>query len=191
MDIVCRPMEVSDYAVVECQHWTSAGQVREYINRQGIASMLAFDGPLCVGQLYLQQYDPAFTEPGGWTGERPWADFQAAEPLDLDGRLLTLGCYHVGGLPDNSRDGSLWGRGIGTTLLKAVIRWCRDEQSIDGLLSWALVRGCRTLLQAAGQMPHTVYQRHGFQEVKQVQDAQWAGFVAGWNRERRVGTRLV
>ena len=68
MQIQCRPMEVSDYGVVECVHWQSADQVRQYIEKQGIASMLAFARSRCVGQLYLRAYDPHFVEPGGWDG---------------------------------------------------------------------------------------------------------------------------
>ena len=44
MDIQCRPMTVSDYGVIETEHWVSVDQVKEYIERQGIASMLAFAG---------------------------------------------------------------------------------------------------------------------------------------------------
>ena len=132
MDIQCRPMIVSDYGVVESQHWASADQVAEYVERQGIASMLAFAGQQYVGQLYLQEYDPEFSESGGWTGHRPWANFRVAEPLGLRGRFLTLGCYHVGWMPDNSRDRSLQGRGIGTALLEAVIQWYRGQKVIDG-----------------------------------------------------------
>jgi GNAT superfamily N-acetyltransferase len=178
MDIWCRPMEVRDYGVVETQHWTSADQVEEYIERQGIASMLAFSGQRYLGQLYLQEYDSKFSEPGGWTGHRPWADFQVAEPLGLGGRLLTLGCYHVGWMPDGSRDRSLWGRGIGTALLEAVIEWYRVQTAIDGLVSWALVPGCKGLLQWAGQLPYTVYQNHGFREIKQVDDPRWTEAIA-------------
>ena len=133
MDIRCRPMNVGDYGAVDSVHWLSANQVGEYCERQGIASMLAFDSDRCVGQLYLQEYDPQFSESGGWTGHRPWADFQVSEPLGLDGRFLTLGCYHVGRTPSGSRDVSLWGKGIGTALLRAVIAWHRDQQVIDGL----------------------------------------------------------
>lgn len=166
-------MKVSDYGVIETQHWTSADQVAEYIEQQGIASMLAFVGQQYVGQLYLQEYDPEFSEPGGWTGHRCWADFQVAEPLGSYGRLLTLGCYHVGGMPDGSRDMSLWGRGIGTALLEAVIEWYTGQAAIDGLVSWALVSGYKRLLQGAGQMPYTVYEQHGFREIKRVDDPRW------------------
>ena len=183
MDIQCRPMMVSDYGVVESQHWASADQVAEYIERQGIASMLAFSGQQYVGQLYLQEYDPQFSEPGGWTGERPWADFKIAGPLGLYGRFLTLGCYHVGGMPDSSRDRSLWGQGIGTVLLKAVIEWYRGQMVIDGLISWALVTGCKGLLQWGGQIPYTIYQKNGFREIKRVKDPSLAEAVAGFDPE--------
>ena len=183
MDIRCRPMRVSDYAVVESQHWASADQVAEYVERQGIASMLAFAGQQYVGQLYLQEYDPEFSEPGGWTGNRPWADFRVAEPLGSLGRLLTLGCYHVGGMPNGSRNRSLWGQGIGTALLKTVVEWYRHQTVIDGLVSWALVPGCKGLLQWAGQMPYTVYQKYGFREAKQVRDPHWVKAVAGFDPE--------
>ena len=166
-------MRVSDYGVIETQHWVSVDQVKEYIELQGIASMLAFVDQQYVGQLYLQEYAPEFSEPGGWTGNRPWADFRVAEPLGLSGRLLTLGCYHVGWMPDNSRDRSLQGRGTGTALLEAVIEWYRGQTAINGLMSWALVPGCKTLLQYAGQMPYLVYQKQGFREVKQMDDPRW------------------
>ena len=178
MHIHCRPMVPEDYGLVESVHWTSVEQVRVFVDRQGIASMLAFDGARYVGQLYLQEYDPGFADPGGWTGHRPWADFRVAEPLPLEGRYLTLGCYHVGWLPDGSRRKSLWGRGIGTALLREVVTWYRNQSVMDGLLTWAVVPGSRELLQEAGQMPHTVYERFGFREVKQVHDPRWAAGVA-------------
>ena len=173
MNVQCRPMSVSDFGVVECAHWEAAEQVRQFIERQGIGSMLAFDGERYLGQLYLQEYDPAFRDPIGWVGHRPWADFQLAEPLHLDGRFLTLGCYHVGWMPDNTRDTSLYGRGIGTSLLKAVIAWFRAQDAIDGLLTWGVMPGSKRLLQMAGQMPYTVYERFGFPVIKKVRDPRW------------------
>jgi GNAT superfamily N-acetyltransferase len=170
MHIRCRPMEVGDFGVVECVHWDSADQVRAFTDHQGIASMLAFDGTRCVGQLYLKEYDPAFQEPGGWTGERCWADFHIAEPLGLDGRFLTLGCYHVGRNPDGSHNPALYGQGIGTALLEAVVGWFRGQQTITGLLAWGLVNGSKPLQEWAGQMPHGLYERFGFQEIKRVRD---------------------
>jgi GNAT superfamily N-acetyltransferase len=136
--------------------------------------MLAFRGSEYLGQLYLQEYDPVFTEPGGWFGHRPWADFRVAEPLGLAGRYLTLGCYHVGWMPDGSRRESLWGRGIGTALLSALVEWYSGQDAVDGLLTWALATGSHPLLQEAGQMPHTVYERFGFREIAQVHDPRWA-----------------
>ena len=176
-------MKVDDYGVVESSHWQSAADVQEYIDQQGIASMLAFDGDRCLGQLYLKEYDKHFRDPGGWFGERPWADLRLAEPLSLEGRFLTLGCYHVGWMPDNSRDTSLYGQGIGTALLKAVIAWYGDQQSMNGLLTWALPAGSKKLLVAAGQMPYTVYQRFGFQEIKQVDP--------GWDHEPGIGKPVL
>jgi len=58
-------MRVSDYGVVEIQHWISVDQVKEYIEHQGIAFILAFSGQRYLGQLYLQEYDPEFSEPRG------------------------------------------------------------------------------------------------------------------------------
>lgn len=178
MEIQCRPMKVSDFGVVECAHWESADQIRRYVENQGIAPLLAFDADRYLGQLYLQEYDPQFRDPGGWVGDRPWADFQVAEPLGLSGRFLTLGCYHVGWMPDGSRDGSLYGRGIGTALLRAVMAWYEAQEIIDGLLTWALVPGYTELLQNAGQMPYTVYERLGFREIKRLDDPRWTEAVA-------------
>jgi GNAT superfamily N-acetyltransferase len=138
--------------------------------------MLAYDGSRYVGQLYLQEYDPNFHELGGWVGERPWADFTCAEPLGLVGRHLTLGCFHVGWLPSGP-DHTLCGRGIGTALLRAVVNWFRSESGYVGLLTWALVPGSHDLLRAAGQMPYTVYERFGFEEVLRLAEPQWCAFV--------------
>ncbi len=163
-------MQVGDFDAVDRVHWESAEQVEAFIEVQGIASMLAFDGARCVGQLYLKAYDPEFSEPLGWTGNRPWADFRIAEPLELKGRFLTLGCYHVGRGPDGGLDASLYGRGIGTALLEATIDCYRSRDSIDGLLSWGLVSGTTALLQWAGQLSHTTYARRGFREVERLRD---------------------
>ena len=163
-------MRTEDFGVVECIHWATADHVRQFIDTQGIASMLAFAGDRCVGQLYVKTYDPMFTEPKGWIGERPWADFQIAEPLPLRGQFITLGCYHVGGTYDGEHDPSLWGRGIATSLLQAVVEWCRSQPAVAGLLSWGLVSGSKPLLQWAGQLPHTTYRRAGFSEIKRTRD---------------------
>jgi len=50
-------------------------------------------------------------------------------------------------------------------------------------VSWALIPGCKGLLQWAGQMPHTVYQGFGFREVKRVHDPRLARCVAGFDTE--------
>jgi len=163
-------MEVDDFGVVECRHWASSGQVQQYIENQGIASMLAFDSERYAGQLYLQEYDAQFKNPGGWVGERPWADFQIAEPLGLSERLLTLGCYHIGEHPSGFQDPSFKGRGISKVLLKAAIDWLCNQESIDGLLSWGVVPGSWDLLQWGGQLPYTVYDGLGFREVKRIRD---------------------
>jgi len=165
MNIQCRPIEVGDYGVVESGHWASADEVAEHIERQGVGSMLAFAGPTFLGQLYLKEYDPDFRDPGGWYGERPWADFSAAQPLDVTGRLLTLGCYHVGA--------EFQGQGGGTALLTAVVEWFKAESDYEGLLTWACQPGSHKLLATAGQMPHTVYRRFGFRQLKEVRVPLW------------------
>jgi hypothetical protein len=172
-------MEPEDFGAVECLHWRSADEVRAYIEEQGIASMLAFDGERCVGQLYLKAYEPGFREPGGWAGNRPWSDFTLAEPLPVSGRHLTLGCYHVGRLADGSHDPSRWGRGIAGTLLETTIEWQRRQQEVDGLLAWGLVPGSRALLEWGGQLPYTRYLESGFQEIAKVRDPRLEPFLEG------------
>ncbi len=172
MEIRCRQMLPSDFGVVESCHWKSAEHVRQFIEKQSIASMLAFDGDRCVGQLYLQEYDPGFSDPKGWIGHRPFADFQIAEPLDLHGRFLTLGCYHVGYCLGRNR-AKLFGQGIGTALLKALVEWYRSQEVIGGLISWAFPSGSHELLQWMGQMCNTIYQRFDFREVKKLRDPRW------------------
>ena len=190
MDIICSPMKPEDYGVVESVHWRSQQEVRDYIRSQGLASMLAFDGDACVGQLYVKEYSPSFENGirSTWNGDRPWADFRAVEPLGLDGRWLTLGCFHVGweyqgtgqDLDRNSAppiDGSLLGRGIGTKLLASTVDWFRGQTAIRGLVAWALAPD-HDVLQWAGQMPYTVYQRFGFRIVKDFEDPDWARWYA-------------
>ena len=184
-------MKISDWGRVETEHWSSVDHVQDSIDRQGIASMLAFDGERCVGQLYLKQYDPGFCASEGWPGPWAWADFQPAEPLGLQGSFLALSCYHVGWLPNGTWnsfptlpwDSSLWGRGIGTALLKTVLQWVR-HRPIQGLVSWSVVDGSKELLSSAGQMPHTTYQRFGFSEIKQVHMPEFGSYV------RRVSSTL-
>ena len=144
--------------------------------------MLAFEDECYLGQLYVREYDQSFTNPGGVSGgPEPWRDFSLAEPLGLRGRrYLTLGCYHVGWKPGGTWetvDTTTWGNGVGTGLLKAVVEWLRTQESIDGLLAWALVRGSKEIHQHNGQMPYTVYERSGFKEIKRVNDPSWAPYA--------------
>ncbi len=180
MQVKCRGMTPDDYGIVESVHWSSAGQVEAYVDRQGLASVLAYESSRYVGQLYLQEYDSSFIEPGGWEGHRPFADFRVAEPLFLVGRYLTVGCFHVGWMPDGRRDSSLWGRGIGQALLRWLVDWFRDDGRYDGLLTWAVSPASRRLLQMAGQMPYTVYRRSGFREIRRLRDSRWSELIADW-----------
>ncbi|MDP6667215.1 MAG: hypothetical protein QF357_07415 [Dehalococcoidia bacterium] len=173
-------MTPGDYRTVESVHWSSAGQVADFVDRQGLASILAYESSRYLGQLYLQEYDPSFIEPGGWEGHRPYADFRVAEPLSLKGRYLTIGCFHVGWMPDGQRESSLWGRGIGQAMLGWLVDWFRDDGRYDGLLAWAVSPASRKLLRMAGQMPHTVYRRNGFREIKRLRDSRWGDLVAEW-----------
>jgi GNAT superfamily N-acetyltransferase len=170
MQIMCRPSAPADFGAIVRGHWQSADEIRERIQKSGIASILAFEGTHCVGHLYVREYDPQYRSPEGWTGGWPWADFCIAEPLELQGRHLTLGCYHVGEQLAGGRDTSAQGRGVGKALLGAAIDWLRGQDEIDGLMAWGLVPGSWGLLQWAGQLPHTVYRKAGFREIKHVRD---------------------
>ncbi len=172
MSIHYRPIKVSDFDSIETSDWKSPDHVQNLIETQGIGSMLAFEDDLYMGQLYVREYDPSFTNPGGVSGgPEPWRDFNLAEPLGLQGRHLTLGCYHVGWQPGGTWetvDQTKWGDGVGTGLLKAVVEWFKTEVSIDGLLAWALVHGSKEIHQHNGQLSYTVYERAGFREIKRV-----------------------
>ena len=184
-----RPIEAKDFDTVETSDWRSHKHVQELIEKQGIGSMLAFDGDRYVGQLYLREYDPDFVNPGGVSGgPEPWRDFSLAEPLGLRGHYLTLGCYHVGWRPGGTWetvDTTLWGKGVGTGLLKAMIEWFRSQDTVDGLLAWALVHGSKEMHQHNGQLPYTVYERLGFDEVKRVNDPSWAPYAKYYERDAK------
>ena len=187
MSIHHRPIMLSDFDSVATSDWRSPDHVRELIEKQGIGSMLAFEDDRYLGQLYVREYDPSFTNAGGVSGgPEPWRDFNLAEPIGLRGRYLTLGCYHVGwkaGGTWETVDTAMWGNGVGTGLLRAVIDWFRTQQSIDGLLAWALVHGSKEIHQHNGQMPYTVYKRSGFREVKRVNDTSWAPYAKYYERD--------
>ena len=194
MSIQYRPIEVSDFESVETSDWRSPDHLRELIERQGIGSMLAFEDGRYLGQLYVREYDSSFKNAGGVSGgPEPWRDFSLAEPLGLRGRYLTLGCYHVGWEPGGTwetADKTMWGNRLGTGLLMAMIDWFQTQESIDGLLAWALVRGSKKIHQDNGQLPHTVYQRHGFKELKRVNDPSWAPYAKYYERDAEEGPTL-
>ena len=52
----CRPMQVTDFGIIECVHWKSTDHVQDYIEKQNIASMLVFEGSRYLGQLYLKEF---------------------------------------------------------------------------------------------------------------------------------------
>ncbi len=181
MSIYYRPIVASDFDGVETSDWASSDQVQELIEKQGIGSMLAFEDDRYLGQLYVREYDPEFKNAGGVSGgPEPWRDFSLAEPLGLQGRYLTLGCYHVGYEPGGTWetvDQSKWGGGVGTGLLQAMVEWFQSHDELDGLLAWALVHGSKELHQHNGQLSYTVYERLGFREVKRVNDPSWAPYA--------------
>ena len=187
MSIHYRPITVGDFDGVETSDWRSPDHVEELIEKQGIGSMLAFEGDRCLGQLYVREYDPGFTNSGGVSGgPEPWRDFNLAEPLGLRGCYLTLGCYHVGWKPGGTWetvDTTMWGGGVGTGLLEAMVEWFRAQETVDGLLAWALVHGSKEIHQHNGQMPYTLYERSGFKEVKRVNNPSWAPYAKYYEKD--------
>ena len=148
--------------------------------------MLALDNDTCISQLYATEYRPGFESPTKpWSQHRPWADFRLAEPLDLDGRYLTLECYHVGWGQSDSwewatvkdrwlvSDETLRGKGVRSGMLHEVMEWLDMQDKIGGLLTWGLEPDYE-LLVWAGQNSHTAYEWAGFREIKRVVDPIWA-----------------
>ena len=68
-------------------------------------------------------------------------------------------------------------------MLDALVKWFRAQDSIDGLLAWALVHGSKEIHQHNGQMPYTVYKRFGFEEVKRVKDPSWGPYAQYYEKD--------
>ena len=165
-----RVMTAADVDSVPLDHQGSADEVLARIDELGSAAALVFDGPQHVGQLQFRRYDPELRSSNGLHDPLYWGDFSAIATPDLPDPTLNLFCYHVGQLAaGDERDTRYQGRGIGSGLLGAVIKWA-DAAQIEAIVAKA-VPAVRAVAVFMGGQPAPVYAERGFKIVARWQDA--------------------
>lgn len=204
--ITIRPIQPDEVDRIPLRCWpTERETLLRLFEQQGTIGMAAWEGDLCVAQLHCyrivlpDQDNPLWPSWNHWWRPEWWLKMTSAVNLSLSGPTWCHACCHVGrtydagvvaepscheneagsSAPDILKgvDPRYFGRGIGTALARASMRWAwgRDYTTI---LALGAPQGFFQYAIAAGHLPWTTYAKLGFESFGLVTDAaqlpQWA-----------------
>jgi GNAT superfamily N-acetyltransferase len=182
-DIDIRPIESSDLDRVAGVCWENRETQIRLLELQEILGLAAWDRSLCVGQLHcyrvtLPQWDDESFP--GYGRARPvswplgWPLLAAREKgLRFDGPIWGHACFHVGftGPDAGHADRAYFGRGIGSAMCRASVRWA-SEHGYSAVLAQGGTKAAPEYNVWMGCLPWTTYARMGFACAAQEEDGQ-------------------
>ena len=143
-------------------------RVEMLFKTQEIVGFSAWDGDKCIAQLHCYRLILPHGSTDLWpTWSRPsYIDGVLNGYLGITGPVWCHACFHVGRSIESfansdNPDSRYFGRGIGTALAQASVRWAKEHDyeaviapgTPDGLFSFSVM---------AGGLPWTTYQKLGF-----------------------------
>jgi len=192
--ITVRPVDPAELDRIVLRCWPDREIIDRLFVQQGTIGMAAWEGDKCVAQLHCYRVILPDGEDDDWPEWSRWDISPHEAHLGLVGPVWCHACCHVGrtletyhrekagpsahlGTIRDGTDPTYFGRGIGTALSEASVRWAREHNYVA-----VLARGApENLFEFAvwsGQLPWTTYARLGFETVairgKRTELPEWA-----------------
>jgi GNAT superfamily N-acetyltransferase len=200
--ITIRPIQIDEIDRIPLRCWPmDRGALLRLFESQGTLGMAAWEEDRCVAQLHCyrivlpDQDNPDWPSWNHWWRPDWWRRMTGSVNLELSGPTWCHACCHVGRTLESFRqeievnaspaapdirkgaDPRYFGRGIGTALCRASMRWAWDH-NYTTVLALGAPSGLFEFAVAAGHLPWTTYTRLGFEPFGMISDAahlpQWA-----------------
>jgi hypothetical protein len=171
MPIDVRPIRRDELGKVLIRCLPDGFRIESMFKTQDVIGMGAWDGDKCIAQLHCYRLIIPHGSADNWPA---WSRPSYVEEV-LNGSLGIVGpvwchaCFHVGRSIESfsrsdSPDSSYFGRGIGTALCQASMRWAR-EHDYQAILAPGTPDGLFAFSVWAGGLPWTTYQKLGFSDA--------------------------
>lgn len=146
-------------------------RIETMFKMQAVIGIGAWDGDKCIAQLHCYRLILPHGSADSWPAwSRPsYVDAVLNGYLGISGPVWCHACFHVGrSIESFSRsdipDASYFGRGIGTALAEASIRWAQ-EHDYEAIIAPGTPDGLFAFSVAAGGLPWTTYKTLGFSDA--------------------------
>jgi hypothetical protein len=168
-----RPIRRDELGKVLLRCLPDGYRIETMFKTQEVIGMCAWDGDKCIAQLHCYRLILPHGSADNWPDwSRPsFIDDALNGSLDITvtGPVWCHACFHVGrSIESFSRsdtpDSRYFGRGIGTALCQASMRWAR-EHDYEAILAPGTPEDLFAFAVAAGGLPWTTYQKLGFSDA--------------------------
>jgi GNAT superfamily N-acetyltransferase len=163
-----RPIRRDELGKVLLRCLPDGYRIEMMFKTQEVIGIGAWDGDRCIAQLHCYRLIlphgsadlwPAWTRPS-------YVDAVLDGCLGISGPVWCHACFHVGrSIESFSRsddpDSRYFGRGIGTALAQASVRWAKDHD-YEAVIAPGTPEGLFSFSVLAGGLPWTTYQKLGF-----------------------------